>query len=333
MRYKLVILLLVAGGAAAGAVGLARGWLDDRRAELLALQTSQPVEVETIDTIEVLVAIESLPSGTFLKEEQFTWNAFPAEGLPETYFTRVELEDAENDSKDVLAGAVLRGAITLGEPLTEGRVVRPGDRGFLAAVLRPGLRAVSVPVDATSGIAGFVFPGDKVDMLLTHEIKMGGNVKRLATETILSNIRVLAVDQRTDDTEGEPALAKTATLEVDTKQAETIAVALRMGRLSLALRALARHPDAPATATPSTDRLAHGHSKADQPASDQAAPDKTARDERTYTWDSQASLLLPPIGGPAKATTSAGPPPPPPVTVTVIRRGAAETVQFKGASQ
>lgn len=323
MRLKLIILLLVAGGAAAGAVGLARGWLEDRRAELLALQTSQPVEVETIDTIEVLVAKEDLPSGTFLKEEQFTWNAFPADGLPETYFTRVEIEGTEDDPKTDLAGAVLRGAITTGEPLTEGRVVRPGDRGFLAAVLRPELRAVSVPVDATSGIAGFVFPGDKVDMLLTHEIKMGGNIKRLATETILSNIRVLAVDQRTDDTEGEPELAKTATLEVDTKQAETIAVALRMGRLSLALRALARHPDAPATATPSDGQLVDGHSPTDEPL----------EDERTYTWDSQASVLLSPIGGPAKAVQSDKPPPPPPITVTVIRRGAAETVKFGGMSQ
>jgi pilus assembly protein CpaB len=304
MRIKLIILLLVAGGAAAGAVGLARGWLDDRRAELLALQTSQPIEVDTIDTIEVLVAVRNMPSGTFLNEESFTWNAFPAEGLPESYFTRVELEDPESG----LNGAVLRGAITVGEPLTEGRVVRPGDRGFLAAVLRPGLRAISVPVDATTGIAGFVFPGDRVDLLLTHEIEFAGNLKRLATETILSDIRVLAVDQRTDDTEGEPELAKTATLEVDTKQAETIAVALRMGRLSLALRALARLPDAPATATPSEDR-------------------------RTYTWDSQASLLLPPIGGPVETARDDAPPPRPQITVTVIRRGASETLKFDGPAR
>ncbi|MDW3205282.1 MAG: Flp pilus assembly protein CpaB [Alphaproteobacteria bacterium] len=299
MRVKLLLLLLVAGGAAFGAVTVARGWLEDRRAELLALQTSTPVQVETIDTVEVLVAREDLPSGTFLHIDQFVWTPFPSENLPETYLTRATM------GEEGLTGAVIRGAITSGEPLTVGRVIRPGDRGFLAAVLRPGLRAVSVPVDATTGIAGFVFPGDRVDLLLTHEVELSQRMKRLATETVLTDIRVLAVDQRTDDTEGEPTLAKTATLEVDSKAAEVIAVALRMGRLSLALRSLAQDSDALATATPSPDA-------------------------QTYTWDSQASRLLPPISAPAQPVRSApARPAPPKVTVTVIRRGETETVEFR----
>ncbi|MBO6835721.1 MAG: Flp pilus assembly protein CpaB [Alphaproteobacteria bacterium] len=299
MRIKLLLLLLVAGGAAFGAVTVARGWLEDRRAELLALQASEPVQVETIDTVEVLVAKEDLPSGTFLNLDQFVWTPFPSSNLPETYLTRATL------GEEGLTGAVIRGAITSGEPLTSGRVIRPGDRGFLAAVLRPGLRAVSVPVDATTGIAGFVFPGDRVDLLLTHEIELSQRVKRLATETVLTDIRVLAVDQRTDDTEGEPTLAKTATLEVDSKSAEVIAVALRMGRLSLALRSLAQYPDALATATPSDP-------------------------QQTYTWDSQASRLLPPIAAPAQPERGApAKPAPPKVTVTVFRRGQAETVEFR----
>ncbi|WP_420418987.1 Flp pilus assembly protein CpaB [Pacificispira sp.] len=183
-------------------------------------------------------------AGTFLNLDQFVWTPFPSSNLPETYLTRATL------GEEGLTGAVIRGAITSGEPLTSGRVIRPGDRGFLAAVLRPGLRAVSVPVDATTGIAGFVFPGDRVDLLLTHEIELSQRVKRLATETVLTDIRVLAVDQRTDDTEGEPTLAKTATLEVDSKSAEVIAVALRMGRLSLALRSLAQYPRRPGDGDP-----------------------------------------------------------------------------------
>lgn len=306
MRLKLILLILVAGGASFGAVSLARGWLDDRRAELAALQASEPVKVETIDTVEVLVSEEDLPSGTFLTLDQFKWVPFPSDDLPPSYVTRVALFDGIEDgtpaAEDPLTGAVIRGALSAGDPLTAGRIIRPGDRGFLAAVLRPGLRAVTVPVDATTGIAGFVFPGDRVDLLLTHEIKVSG-VDRLATETLLQDIRVLAVDQRTDDTEGEPTLAKTATLEVLSKQAEVIAVALRMGRLSLALRSLAQHPDALAAATPSIP-------------------------EQTYTWDSQASRLLPPVGGrSAPAPKSA--PPPPNVTVTVVRSGASETVEFK----
>lgn len=335
MRAKSLILLLVAGGAAFGAVTVARSWLENRRAELLALQTSQPIEVETIDTVEVLVASEELATGTFLTLDHFTWTAFPADTLPEAYYTRAEL------GEEGLNGAVLRRAITVGEPLTEGRVVRPGERGFLAAVLRPGMRAVSVPVDATTGIAGFVFPGDRVDLLLTHEIKLSDTLKRLATETLLQDIRVLAMDQRSDDIEGAPTLAKTATLEVDSKQAEVIAVALRMGRLSLALRSLAQPLDALATATPldasalASEELAGEGPDASTSSSSVSSGGST--DEPSYTWDSQASHLIPPIAAPTPAPepapTVTAPAPAPSVTVTVVRRGASETVQFQDRVQ
>lgn len=313
MRTKVLFLILVAGGAAFGAVTVAQGWLENRRAEMLALRNSEPVQIETIDTVEVLVAANALPSGTFLSLDQFNWQPFPTANLPETYITRAYLGD------DDLTGAVIRGAITVGEPLTQGRVIRPGDRGFLAAVLRPGLRAVSVPVDETTGIAGFVFPGDRVDLLLTHEIELPGGLDRLATETLLHDIRVLAVDQRTDDTEGKPTLAKTATLEVSSRQAEVIAVALRMGRLSLALRSLAQHPDALAAATPSEEGISENGRGAD------ALP---APESQTYTWDSEASLLIPPLAGPGPQTGSA-PAPPPTHDVTVFRRGEAETLSFR----
>lgn len=324
MRAKPLFLLLIAGGAAFGAVTVARSWLENRRAELLALQTSQPIEVETIDTVEVLVAAEELATGTFLTLDHFTWTAFPADTLPEAYYTRAEL------GEDGLNGAVLRRAITIGEPLTEGRVVRPGDRGFLAAVLKPGLRAVSVPVDATTGIAGFVFPGDRVDLLLTHEIKLSDKVKRLATETLLQDIRVLAMDQRSDDIEGAPTLAKTATLEVSSKQAEVIAVALRMGRLSLALRSLAQPLDALATATPLD-------ASGEESTGEEPDASVSFDEEQTYTWDSQASQLIPPVAAPAPtpapAPTVTAPAPAPSVTVTVVRRGSPETVQFQDTVQ
>lgn len=163
-------------------------------------------------------------------------------------------------------GAVVRANVMPGEPITDGRIVRPGDRGFLAAVLQPGTRAISVPINATTGISGFVFPGDKVDLLLTHSIKQPNSAAvRRATETVLSDIRVLAVDQRTDDIEGKPVVAKTATLEVTPKQAEVIAVASEMGRLSLSLRSLAK----------------------------QDVKTALVRKARTYTWDTEASYLIP----------------------------------------
>lgn len=312
MRVKLIALILIAGAASFAAVTLTRGWLADRRAELEALRNSQPVAVQTIDTVEVLVAEEDLPSGSFLSLDQFHWTPFPSEGLPKSYVTRLSLTETAEDPKaeDPLAGAVIRGPLAAGDPLTQGRIIRPGDRGFLAAVLRPDMRAVSVPIDATTGISGFVFPGDRVDLLLTHEIELAPRTKRLATETVLHDVRVLAMDQRTNDTEGEPTLAKTATLEVSSKEAEVIAVALRMGRLSLALRSLAQLPDALAAATPLTA-------------------------EQTYTWDSQASMLIPPIAraAPAPVSGPAAKAPPPKTKVTVIRGGATETVEFTGAEQ
>ena len=332
MRARLPILIAVAGAAAFGAVFLARNWLDDRRAELAALQRSEPVQVETIDTVEVLIALEDLPTGTFLSMEQFDWTAFPADNIPDTYLTRAvlaEKAEALGNPEDPLAGAVIRGVLTAGEPLTAGRIIRPGERGFLAAVLRPGQRAVSLPVDATTGIAGFVFPGDRVDLLLTHEIEIAGAGKRRASETVLTDVRVLAVDQRTDHSEGGPALAKTATLEVDPEAAEVIAVALRMGRLSLALRALATLGDAPATAIPSLEGDAEG-SKIDLMLAAEV-PGLYAPDLRGYSWDSHASQLLPPV--PSIRQPSAvpkAPPPPTRQTVTIFRSSDAQEVSFSG---
>jgi pilus assembly protein CpaB len=139
---------------------------------------------------------------------------------------------------------VVRNAITAGQPLTRGTLVGPQDRGFLAAALGPGMRAVTVPVTDTSGVAGFIFPGDRVDMVLTQEVSGGGDGPALkVSETIIRNLRVLATDQRVDSKgeDGKP-LVKTfanVTVEVTPKIAEKIAVADKIGDLSLTLRSLA----------------------------------------------------------------------------------------------
>jgi len=116
--------------------------------------------------------------------------------------------------------------------------------------LAKGHRALSVPVNAASGISGLIFPGDRVDLILSHVIKAedGGGKERKASETVLSDIRVLALDQRTDDVDGERVIAKTATLEVDPKEAEKLSLAQKLGDLSLSLRPIARTGD-PAEAT------------------------------------------------------------------------------------
>ena len=144
-----------------------------------------------------------------------------------------------------LIGSVVRRGISEGQPIASEFIVRSGERGFLAAVLRPGMRAVSIGVDDATGISGLVFPGDRVDVILTHEVeaKIAGTndkVTRRVSETIIVRVRVLAIDQNTDDLEGKPLRAKTITLEVKPSQAEIIAVAVRMGSLTLSLRSLAK---------------------------------------------------------------------------------------------
>jgi pilus assembly protein CpaB len=151
--------------------------------------------------------------------------------------------DGEADMSKLL-GTVVRYQITAGEPVTQGALVAPGDRGFLAAALGPGMRAVTVPVSEKTGVGGFVFPGDHVDMMLTQSISGTEGQPLNATETILRNLRVLATDQQTETTTGDDGktvvkAVRTVTLEATPKVAEKIAVAQTVGTLSLSLRSLA----------------------------------------------------------------------------------------------
>ncbi len=184
----------------------------------------------------ILVATRALPVGTILTPDSYRRQPWPAEMAETIYF--LERNKAELAS---INGRVVRTAISAGQPLTQGALVKPGDRGFLAAALAPGMRAVTVPVSALSGVAGFVFPGDRVDLMLTQTIDNNGSAMQ-ASETILRNLKVLATDQRTNslDDKGKQTVqvSSSVTFEVTPKMAEKISVALTMGQLSLALRAI-----------------------------------------------------------------------------------------------
>jgi pilus assembly protein CpaB len=232
MSARLVILLLVAAIAAGGAGLAANSWLATQRAAIESAKRVQPV-VET-NEVRVLVAKQALPAGTLIKKNNLRWQAWPKSGLSDAYMKEGDLTPED------LIGTVVRVGVTSGEPLTEARVVRPGDHGFLAAVLRPGFRAMTVPVNATSGIAGFVFPGDRVDLVLSHKLERKGDDGRelRASETVLTDIRVLAIDQSTNDQAEEPNPAKNVTIEVTPKQVEMVSLITDLGRLSLSLRSL-----------------------------------------------------------------------------------------------
>jgi pilus assembly protein CpaB len=187
---------------------------------------------------KVLVAKKALPVGTIIDADSFTFQPWPKELMQSAYYI-----DGQPDSKNV-AGTVVRYAIAAGQPVTRGSLVGPQDRGFLAAALGPGMRAITVPVNTSTGVAGFVFPGDHVDLVLTQAVQGGGDGPPLkVSETVVRNVRVLATDQRfTDKDEDGKTTIKTfsnVTLEVTPRIAEKVAVAQSMGTLSLSLRSLA----------------------------------------------------------------------------------------------
>ncbi len=198
-----------------------------------------PASVQPQNTTEVLVAKRPLAVGTILDAEALEFRPWPKELVEGAYYIRGESEPGK------LQGTVVRFPIPAGQPVTQGALVKPGDRGFLAAALGPGMRAVTVPVSTQSAVAGFVFPGDRVDLILTQSVAGGGDGPPLkASETVLRNLRVLATDQKTDkqtDDKGNTIVNtySTVTVEATPKLAEKIAVAQTLGTLSLSLRSLA----------------------------------------------------------------------------------------------
>src|SRR3954470_13874871 len=189
---------------------------------------------------KVLVAKKALPVGTIVDADSFTFQPWPKELMQSAYY----VESQPDGDPRKLMGTVVRYAITAGQPVTRGSLVGPQDRGFLAAALGPGMRAITVPVNVSSSVAGFVFPGDHVDMVLNQTVSGGGDGPPLkVSETIIRNLRVLATDQRItekdDDGKTQVKTFSNVTLEVTPKLAEKISVAQSLGSLSLSLRSLA----------------------------------------------------------------------------------------------
>lgn len=233
MDAKKIALLVGALVVAAITALMARSMFEGAAAPTAAAAPAAPQD----DLPQVLVANRALPVGTILTPDAFSYRPWPKELMQQAYYVK-------GDSEPPLAGTVVRVAISAGSPITQGSLVKPGDRGFLAAALGPGMRAVTVPVSAQSGVAGFVFPGDRIDLVLTQVVEGGGDGPALKTsETIVRNIRVLATDQRTDSTteEGKTEVRtfSTVTLEATPRIAEKIALAQSLGQLSLSLRSIA----------------------------------------------------------------------------------------------
>lgn len=208
-----------------------RAWVEHVRAEASApvAQVTAPPPPKM-----VLVAAKGLPAGHFIRTEDLAWQSWPDDDLSKSYMVKGSI------NLDSIVGSVAKNGIAPGEPITDLRIVKKGDRGFLAAIIEPGFRAITVSLQSGAGLSGLAVPGDRVDLILTMDLPSTAKSSspRRVSETVLQDIRVLAVDQKIDDQAHDSPLARTATLEVTPKQAEVVTLLTEMGKLSMTLRSV-----------------------------------------------------------------------------------------------
>jgi pilus assembly protein CpaB len=205
-----------------------------------------PTPVVQLPTVDVLVAKSDLSRGQVIENQDIGWQTWPADAANSNFIKKSDRPDAVNQ----FAGAIVRVSMVAGDPLRDPNVVMAKGSGFLAAVLPQGMRAVAVDVSPETGAGGFILPDDRVDVLLTRHDKAAekaSGVEKFTSDTILSNVRVLAVDQNVEEKDGtKTAIGKTATLELTEQQAETLALSKQMGTISLTLRSLLDANSSPA---------------------------------------------------------------------------------------
>lgn len=233
MRIGILALALVAAGLAAF---LARSLVTSDQP-----QTAAPQVVEQ-PMAEVLVAAGDIALGQRVGKSDLSWQRWPEDAIAGAYVTRA----SQPNALDVFSGTIARGPLLAGEPVTPGKLVNFDNAGFMSALLSPGMRAVSTKISPETGAGGFILPNDRVDVIVTMRFRGGegmeggGSGDTFRSETILRNVRVLAIDQTFKELEGEQVVVgKTATLEMLPGQAEDFARAEAQGTIALTLRPLA----------------------------------------------------------------------------------------------
>jgi pilus assembly protein CpaB len=230
MNAARIVVLLIALGAGGIAAYLASSY--DRPAP-----APVPVALQ-LQTTDVLVAKADIGLGQTVKPEDLQWQTWPASAASGSFIRR----DGRPDAVNQIAGSIARTPLMQGEPIREQKLVKTDGSGFMAAILPSGMRAISTEISAETGAGGFILPNDRVDVLLTRKDKnptTSGTGEVVSTETILSNIRVLAIDQAPKEKDGQNnVLGKTVTLELKPEQAETLARSRQSGQLTLALRSI-----------------------------------------------------------------------------------------------
>jgi pilus assembly protein CpaB len=221
-QVTVLLLALAAGGAAAVLV--------TRSGEPPAPAAPAP----QIATVDILVAKTDIEVGRRLTAEEVEWQAWPATAANSQYISKSDNPGAVAQ----IVGAIARTPFISGEPIREAKLIRANGSGFMAALIKPGMRALSTDITPEAGVGGFILPNDHVDVILTRLEKFNGE-EAFNSETILTNVRVLAIDQTVEEKNGQRVvIGKIATLELAATQAETLALARRLGSISLMLRSL-----------------------------------------------------------------------------------------------
>src|SRR6476469_6299396 len=208
-------------------------------AALLAGRSGSPPEVKVeapkFNTVDILVAKADISRGQTLTPAEVAWEAWPASTAAGNFIRKSDRPKALEN----LTGMIVRAPFVAGEPIREAKLVNAKGSGFMAAILPSGMRAIATQITPESGVGGFILPNDRVDVIMTPRNRDDKGGER-TSETILRNIRVLAIDQNVEEKNGQKVVVgKTATLELTPGQAETLALSQQLGLLSLALRSIA----------------------------------------------------------------------------------------------
>jgi len=226
-RVVVLTVALAAGGVAA----------------MLAGRSEKPPEVKTaapppIATVDILVAKSDIAMGQALSPSEVQWQSWPAGSAGANFIRKTDQPNAI----EALSGNIARVPFVAGEPIREAKLVNAKGSGFMAAILPTGMRAIATQISAETGAGGFILPNDHVDVILSRrdrEAEKASGTEVHVSETILSNVRVLAIDQNVEEKNGQKVVVgKTATLELTQHQAESLALAQSLGTLSLALRSI-----------------------------------------------------------------------------------------------
>ena len=226
MKRARMIVLAIAFAAAGGAAYVAKN--------MTGIPKIRTVEINTADTVKVLVASRNIRLGDSVRSKDLKWQDWPKQAAVSGYIIKSRQPKAESS----FSGAIARAPFLEGEPIKEQKLIKVSEGGVMAAILPSGMRAISTPIREETSAGGFILPNDRVDVIVSRRVQTARKEEHVS-ETVLRNVRILAIGQNIEIKDGKKiANGKTATLELSPRQTETLTLAQSMGDISLALRSL-----------------------------------------------------------------------------------------------